>query len=291
MFIIQVPFINFDKIYESGQCLRWFKVSEGKYVVMHGDRAILIAQNKDRLIFHDTEENFFNIWYKYFALDEPYDEYLMKFKHEGKVLKKASVRGNGIRIIRQDMWESIIASAIAFPNPNDTLNAMENIASVFDVHHKNSFRDCGQKTWLEFPRPEVIVKKSQKLNESYLSEKRCGVILELANAVVDGWIDLEELRNYSYEEVHDILDEYMSQVSVDKVCLYSRGMLNVFPDTKSMKRILNSKKEGLDKDKLFERHKGIIPVSGLAYQLLLNNELNPPKEYTGGILNGFGRLN
>ena len=50
MFVIEVPYFNLDKIYESYQAPRWIKLKESKYVIPHRDKALKIEQQKTRLI-------------------------------------------------------------------------------------------------------------------------------------------------------------------------------------------------------------------------------------------------
>ena len=46
MFVIEVPYFNLDKIYESYQAPRWIKLKESKYVIPHRDKALKIEQEK-----------------------------------------------------------------------------------------------------------------------------------------------------------------------------------------------------------------------------------------------------
>ena len=44
MFIIEVPFMNLDQIYNSGQCFRWIKLRDGKYAIPYGDKVLKVEQ-------------------------------------------------------------------------------------------------------------------------------------------------------------------------------------------------------------------------------------------------------
>ena len=61
MFIIEVPFLNLNQIYESKQSYRWKKVADNKYFIAYKDNILLIQQQKDRLCFICTEEEFYSI--------------------------------------------------------------------------------------------------------------------------------------------------------------------------------------------------------------------------------------
>ena len=72
MFIIEVPFMNLDQIYNSGQCFRWIKLRDGKYAIPYGDKVLKIEQQKQRFIMSCTDEEFYNIWYEYFDMGTDY---------------------------------------------------------------------------------------------------------------------------------------------------------------------------------------------------------------------------
>ena len=75
MFVIEVPYFNLDQIYASGQCPRWIKLKESKYVIPFRDKALKIEQQRDkydwtryRLIMSCTEDDFYNVWFNYLDL-------------------------------------------------------------------------------------------------------------------------------------------------------------------------------------------------------------------------------
>ena len=72
MFVIEVPYINLDQIYESGQVFSWIKLRDSKYVIPFGNQALKIEQQKERLIMSCTDEQFYDIWFYYFDMDTDY---------------------------------------------------------------------------------------------------------------------------------------------------------------------------------------------------------------------------
>ena len=90
MFVIEVPFINLDHIYNSGQAPRWIKLKESHYIVPHGDKALKIQQQRDRfdfdryrLIMNCSEKDFYDIWFNYFDLKTDYLHLNIKTKRLG----------------------------------------------------------------------------------------------------------------------------------------------------------------------------------------------------------------
>ena len=50
MFVIEVPYIDLDQIYNSGQIFTWIKLKDAKYVIPFKDKALKIEQAKERFI-------------------------------------------------------------------------------------------------------------------------------------------------------------------------------------------------------------------------------------------------
>ena len=103
-------------IFECGQCFRWNMVSDGTYVGVAKERALKITQNGDTAILYDTRiDDFENIWYEYFDLGRDYGA-IKKELFDGDIMDKAIKYGGGIRILRQDLWETVISFIISASN-------------------------------------------------------------------------------------------------------------------------------------------------------------------------------
>ena len=79
MFVIEIPYLNLDQIYDSGQAPRWIKLRESKYVIPYKDKALKIEQQRDRFDFNRyrfimscSEDEFCNIWFNYFDVETDY---------------------------------------------------------------------------------------------------------------------------------------------------------------------------------------------------------------------------
>lgn len=66
---------NIKQVVECGQCFRWEKVKENDYIGVAFGKVIEVIQEDDKLrILNSNEEDFNNIWKKYFDLERDYDE-------------------------------------------------------------------------------------------------------------------------------------------------------------------------------------------------------------------------
>ena len=189
MFIIEVPFMNLDQIYNSGQCFRWIKLRDGKYAIPYGDKVLKVEQQKQRFIMSCTDEEFYNIWYEYFDMGTDYMNVNYKTRDISEEFRVMANRGSGIRILKQDLFEIIVSFMLATATNIPNIKRMiEQIAQKCGVPHKQSLRECGQLKWYEFPNEIQILEKQNKLADDF-GLKRKENVLKLCQDIVDGWLD------------------------------------------------------------------------------------------------------
>src|SRR5574344_1997357 len=109
MFLITIPYLDLNKTYESNQNLKWLKLHEDKYIIIHKNNSCLVQQQpKNKFLFHCNDEQFFSIWYDYFDISTDYSKVNSDIRALGGYFKNLSVISNGVRIINQDLYECII---------------------------------------------------------------------------------------------------------------------------------------------------------------------------------------
>ena len=103
-------------IFDCGQCFRWNKTSENTYLGVAKGKALKITQNGSSITLFDTsKEDFDNIWYGYFDLGRDYGE-IKKDLAKDEIMKTATKYGGGIRILNQDLWETVVSFIISASN-------------------------------------------------------------------------------------------------------------------------------------------------------------------------------
>ena len=254
MFVIDVPYINLNQIYNSWQAPRWIKLKEDKYVIPYKDKALKIEQQKTRLIMSCSEEDFYNIWFNYFDLKTDYLDLNDKIRRLGKKFKVIANRGNGIHILNQDPFEAYLLSEIvAYVGYVKAHTAVNHIAKVCGIEHKQSMREAGRVTWYEFPTPEMILKNFNKL-------KKMGNInqwlKELCEAIVIDGYDFKNDGNKLFE-------------------LYS-GNMSEFPLYEIEDTL--AKNFDCDVEEFADWYLDEIENKGLVYMYILHHKLNPPKD-------------
>ena len=104
-------------IFECGQCFRWKDIGDGVYEGVAKGRIVKVYMENGRPVIDGcTEEDFENIWRNYFDLDRDYGKIKAKLAAGDPVIAKAIEYGSGIRILKQDLWETIVSFIISQNN-------------------------------------------------------------------------------------------------------------------------------------------------------------------------------
>lgn len=280
MFIIEIPYLNLDQVYKSGQVFRWIQLRESKYAIPVGDKVLKIEQNRQRFIFSCTEDEFYGFWYNYFDLGTDYSGMNYKIKQISQEFGPISVRCSGIRIVKQDLFEIIVSFMLATATNIPNIKRMiEQIAERCGIKHKSSMRENGQLTWYEFPTPDRLLEKQKKLDDSF-GLKRKERVIQICQDIVDGWLDLDLLRSMDYESAREYLMEFegIGPKVADCICLYGLHHMEAFPVDTHIEEILQRDFECDDYD-MFKEYllEDVQGYEGLVQQYLFYHELYPPR--------------
>lgn len=265
MFVIEVPYFNLDHIYMSGQTPRWIRLKESKYVIPFKDKALKIEQQKDkfdlnkcRLIMNCNEEDFYNIWFEYFDLKTDYFDLNRKVKKLGGKFKVPANRGSGIHILKQDAFEAYVFSKMVEKvGYAKAALALNHIAEVCGKKHVQSMREAGRITWYEFPTPEMILEKFDKLKKM---GKINNWLKRLCEAIVYKYYGYDIEGNWN-----DICNLYMGN-----------GNKNVFPLV-GIEEVI-SKNFGCPAEEFADWYLYDFENKGLVYLYILHHVMNRPKE-------------
>ena len=226
---------NIQQIAESGQCFRWNKFAENKYVGVIMGGVCIVEQIGDEVNFDSNLPD--DVIKYYFDLERDYSKIKALYRND-EILKKAILQGEGIRILNQEKFETLISFIISANNNIPRIKkAVEKIAQKYGkkVEYKG-------ETYFAFPTPE-------ELDKATLEELReCGVgfrdkyIKEAANIVSNFHIDLEKISDLSTEECKKELIKIKGVGSkvADCVMLFSMKKADAIPVDVWIKRIIET---------------------------------------------------
>ncbi len=140
-------------IFECGQCFRWNLQEDGSYTGVFLNNVLNVKKEKGKIVFEGICEKDIEKTVKdYFDLNRDYKNIKQKLVLIDEYMKKSIYYGNGIRILNQDLWETIISFIIS------ANNNIPRIKGIIERLCKN----YGKKiTWKEneyytFPTAEML---------------------------------------------------------------------------------------------------------------------------------------
>lgn len=281
MYVLEIPFMDLDQIYNSGQVFRWIRLNDHKYVIPFRDKALKVEQQKQRFMFDCSEEAFFETWWDYFDAQTDYSILNNAVRFCDESFKIPANRAKGIHIIKQDLFEVIIACSLeTATSVQRTKEMMSGIARKTGVKHKQAMREAGQVCWYEFPTPEKLLQKQDFLTTQETGYKH-DIIIGLCESIVDGWLDFELLQSMAYEEAKEYLMEFdgIGPKVADSICLYGLHHMKAFPVDTHLNQIFE--RDGMTYDEFvewfLEDNKIAKENKGLLRQYLWYNEVYPPR--------------
>ena len=119
MYTTQIDHMNLHQIAKSGQCFRWQQIEDNTYKIPAFGKELTISQDGNIFILSCDEDEWTSLWKNYFDVDTDTDYNEVEniiMESNDDFLKVAYQFGNGIRILRQDLWEVIISFIISQNN-------------------------------------------------------------------------------------------------------------------------------------------------------------------------------
>lgn len=227
-------------IFECGQCFRWNEQKDGSYIGVIKDGVINVKIDNDIIIFTGKcEENLEELVNHYFDLNTNYEEIKQKISNIDEYLKKSVEYGDGIRLLNQDLWETIISFIIS---ANNNIPRIKGIIERISKEYGNEIEWNGEK-YYTFPTPQqlkdVTVEEYRKLGLGFRDIR----LYETTKMILNKEIDLEKLKNNS--NTQEVRNELLRLSGVgpkvaDCILLFSDlKRFDVFPIDVWVRRVMN----------------------------------------------------
>lgn len=223
---------------ECGQCFRFNCIGPENYVVIAFGKVLNIYQIGDSIIFSNTtEDDFKNIWCRYFDFDRNYSEIKKSISENDEILTKAVEYAPGIRILNQERFECLISFIISQNNRIPMIKkVIENISRKYGKYI-DTFEDV---EYYAFPTPEELA----QADEAGLMECKTGFrakyIIDAVSRVLNGEIKLDA-DDMSTDELRNMLMTIkgVGPKVADCTMMFSFGRCETFPTDVWVKRIMS----------------------------------------------------
>lgn len=262
----QIENFDLEQICNSGQCFRMKKLEENKYRIIVGARYLDIYQKDGESIFYCCSEEFTEVWEEYFDLKRDYKFYIEKINSRDMYLLNAAKSGEGIRILKQDLWEMIVSFLIS--QQNNIVRIRKCIENICREYGEEKITASGEH-YYAFPKAEAFACLEEDDLKACNLGYRSKYVVRAAKAVVAGEIDLQAIEKMKYAKAkEELLKIFGVGVKVaDCICLFGLHHLEAFPvDTHINQALEKHYKRGFPK----RRYKGF---EGVLQQYIFYYEL------------------
>ena len=226
-------------IFECGQCFRWNKQENNSYTGIVKNNVINVKKENERVIFTgNCNEDIKTICIDYFDLNKNYENIKTELSKIDNYLANSIKYGNGIRILHQDLWETIISFIISANNNIPRIKTIiERISKTYG--NKLIFQD---KEYYAFPTPEelanVTVQDFRNLGLGFRDVR----VYETVQKTLRKEIDLEQLeKEKDAETLRNKLLEIpgVGHKVADCIMLFSLKRYEVFPVDVWVRRVIS----------------------------------------------------
>lgn len=262
---------DFDigQIARSGQCFRFRPLAEGRYALVAGGRYIEIVQRGQMVGFDCTEAEFETMWRPYFDLDADYGHYKQAVAKRDAYLQAAVHVGSGLRILRQELWETIVCFIISQQNHIGRITkCVENLCTLFGETCYNKHGEV----YHAFPTAERLAGCTAEDLAPIRLGYRAKYIAAAARQVAAGEVDLDAVRGMKYTAARAELMR-LTGVGVkvaECICLFALHHIDAFPVDTHIRQMLDAHYPKGFPMRRYKGFAGVMQQYAFYYELMTN---------------------
>ncbi len=223
-------------IFECGQCFRWYKQKDRSYTGVVKGKVVNVRYSDGILVIINSDfKDFIEIWFDYFDLGRDYS--LIKEKlAKDEIMKKAIEFGYGIRILRQDLWETLISFIISANNRIPMI--MKVVSAISEAYGDEIVLNSAK--YYAFPYMERLANTDIEQLRVCKGGFRCKYIIMTSMMIKEGVVELNNLSRLGTDEARMELMKLpgVGKKVADCTLLYSGTKYDVFPTDLWVKRVM-----------------------------------------------------
>lgn len=226
--------LDLTQTLESGQCFRWRRLDDGGYCGIVGQHILRVRQSENGVWFTVNDEAEAQFWLRYFDNETDYNAVIKQFAAD-PTLKAASEENRGIRILRQEPFETLISFIIS--QNNNIPRIMGIIGRLCEnFGEKISDEYGGMYT---FPDADTLARLTPEDLAPLRAGFRVRYILDAAKKADSGEVDLGSIYGMSYDEGKQYLKTItgVGDKVADCVLLFAYHKTEAFPSDVWIKRV------------------------------------------------------
>ena len=229
-------------IFECGQCFRWNKNEDGSYtgVIKAGVLNVKKDNNNQIIITAKIFENekIEEVIKNYFDLNTNYTNIKQILSQADTYLAQSIKFGEGIRILKQDLWETIISFIIS---ANNNIPRIKKIINNLSKKYGNKIEFKGEEFYT-FPSVEELAKASiedlRNLGVGFRDKR----IYKTTQMILNKEVDIDKILKIKDIDIlrNELLKlEGVGEKVADCILLFSLHRFEVFPIDVWVRRVMN----------------------------------------------------
>lgn len=228
-----------NHVFDCGQCFRWEKQKDGSYTGIFNNNVLNVNKIDNDIIFKGIcENNIKEVCTEYFDLARNYEDIKLELSKVDDNLRKSIDYGEGIRILNQDLWETIISFIIS---ANNNIPRIKGIINRLSEKFGSKIEWDGD-TYYTFPTVQQLARASVQDLRSLGLGFRDVRVYETTKMILNKEVDLDKM----YEEDTNKAKESLLTLSgvgqkvADCILLFSKlKRFDVFPIDVWVRRVMN----------------------------------------------------
>ena len=227
-------------IFDCGQCFRWNIEEDESYIGVFKRNVINVKKTNNGILFKGIcEDDIIPTVIDYFDLERDYEAIKTKLEKVDGNMKESIKYGQGIRILNQDLWETIISFIIS---ANNNIPRIKGIIERLSKKYGDKIVYNG-KEYYTFPTAEqlkdVSIEEFRELGLGFRDIR----LYETTKMVLNNEVDIDNLHNI--KDTNVVRDELLKLSGVgpkvaDCILLFSTlKRFDVFPIDVWVRRVMN----------------------------------------------------
>jgi len=247
--IVQNDYLDLHKTAESGQCFRMRETAPGCFTLIAGSRLLhlrTLAPGKTEFLCPDEE--FWQVWHRYFDLDTNYAFMEARVPASDTYLSAAVSFGRGIRILRQDPWEMFVTFILS---QRRSIPAIKKSVETLCTRYGEQMHAADGETYYAFPTAEALSGICEQEFRDCAVGYRAPYLCEAASLAASGRLDLAAMAKASPAEWPDeaivMTLECASGVGpkvANCVLLFGFHRIDAFPKDVWINRVIDTEYNG-----------------------------------------------
>ena len=238
---------HLDHIFDCGQAFRWEKQEDGSYTGVAGGRIANIQFEPYEaggtagklIITNATEEDYDSFWHSYLDLDRDYAGIKAQLAAD-PVMKTAISYGEGIRLLQQEPWETLLSFIIS---QNNHIPRIKKCIETLSINFGECAGEYEGRKYYSLPSPEVLA----SLTEEDLAVCRLGYrakyLIETAKKVCAEGVEVLKGTvgaGTTSREAYDYITGFhgVGPKVANCIMLFALGKYDSFPLDVWMKRVM-----------------------------------------------------